>query len=117
MLHRLTGILDKLLVYPERMKANIARTGDLFFSQRLMLALAGCGLTREQAYRLVQRHAMATWTDGGSFKEHVVADPEVTARLSREELDAVFDLDHYLGHVDTIFSRVFGEDSAAARTG
>jgi adenylosuccinate lyase len=110
MLHRLTSVLDTLLVYPDRMWENMERTGGLLYSQRVMLALTEKGLSREAAYALVQRHAMAVWTGGGTLKDRLTADPEVRGHLSAEALDELFDLTYYLKHIGTIFARVFGKD-------
>lgn len=108
---RLTGVVDKLLVYPERMQKNLDRMGGLVHSQRVLLALTQAGVSREDAYRLVQRNAMKVWESDGqlSLKELLKADPEVTAALSPEEIDEKFDLDYHFKNVDTIFARVFGE--------
>ncbi len=111
MLHRLTNILDGLVVYEDRMKAHLDSIGGLFFSQRVMLALTERGLVRDEAYRLTQRNAMAVWNDGTPFKDRLAADPEVMQYLSTDDLAELFDLDYYLKHVDTIFSQVFGETS------
>ena len=110
-LARLTGVVDKLLVYPERMQRNLDRMGGLVHSQRVLLALTQAGATREDSYRLVQRNAMKVWEADGqlSLLELLKADPEVTALLSPAQLEAEFDLDYHLKHVDTIFARVFGE--------
>jgi len=109
-LGRLTGLMDKLVVYPERMLKNLDRMGGLVHSQRVMLALTQAGLSREDSYALVQRNAMKVWESDGqlSLLDLLKADADVSQRLSIEELDALFDLDHHLKHVDTIFSRVFG---------
>jgi adenylosuccinate lyase len=109
-LARLTGLIDKLVVYPERMLKNLDRMGGLVHSQRVMLALTQAGLSREDAYALVQRNAMKVWESDGqlSLLALLKADADVAQRLSGEELDALFDLDYHLKHVDTIFSRVFG---------
>jgi len=109
-LARLTGVIDKLLVYPERMQRNMDRMGGLIHSQRVLLALTQAGVSREDAYRLVQRNAMKVWESDGalSLNELLKADPEVTAVLSPEAIDAEFDLGYHHKHVDTIFSRVFG---------
>jgi len=109
-LGRLTGLMDKLVVYPERMLKNLDRMGGLVHSQRVMLALTQAGLSREDSYALVQRNAMKVWESDGqlSLLDLLKADADVSQRLSTEELDALFDLDHHLKHVDTIFSRVFG---------
>ncbi len=108
MLNRLTGVLDKLVVYPENMKRNMEITGGLLYSQRVLLALVAKGLTREEAYRRVQRNAMKVWQEGGHLKEALRNDPDVTALLSDEELEELFDLRYHLKHVDTIFRQVFG---------
>lgn len=109
MIHRLKGILQNLVVYPDQMAANLARSRDLVFSQSLLLALVQKGLTRDAAYRLTQRAAMQVWEEGGTFKERVQADPEIGKILTPAELTELFDLRHHLRHVDTLFKRVFGE--------
>ncbi len=108
MLNRLTRLLDTLVAYPERMRANMEITGGLLFSQRVLLALVGKGLSREDAYRMVQRNAMKVWQEGGHLRDRLAADPEVAAHLSIKELEALFDLRYHLKHVDAIFRRVFG---------
>jgi adenylosuccinate lyase len=109
-LARLTGVMDKLVVYPERMAKNLNKMGGLVHSQRVLLALTQAGVSREDAYRLVQRNAMKVWESDGelSLQELLKADPEVTAALSVAEIDDKFDLGYHLKHVDTIFARVFG---------
>jgi len=109
-LARLTGVVDKLLVYPERMQKNLDRMGGLVHSQRVLLALTQAGITRDNAYRLVQRNAMKVWESDGalSLLELLKADEEVTAALSEAELEEKFDLAYHFKHVDTIFARVFG---------
>ena len=109
-LSRLTGVIDKLVVYPERMQKNLDRMGGLIHSQRVMLALTQAGSSREDAYALVQRNAMKVWESDGelSLLELLKSDPEVAQRLSPEDLSALFDLDYHLKHVDKIFGRVFG---------
>ena len=111
-LARLTGVIDKLVVYPERMQKNLDRMGGLVHSQRVLLALTQAGLSREESYALVQRNAMKVWESDGqlSLLELLKADPEVSKRLPDEELNALFNLDHHLKHVDTIFDRVFAAD-------
>ncbi len=118
-LARLTGVIDKLVVYPERMRRNLDRMGGLVHSQRVLLALTQAGVSREDAYRLVQRNAMRVWESDGalSLLDLLKADPEVTAALSPAELEAKFDLDYHLARVDTIFARVFGNASAPAPAG
>jgi adenylosuccinate lyase len=107
-LARLTSVMDKLVVYPERMLKNLNKMGGLVHSQRVLLALTQAGVSREDAYRLVQRNAMKVWDSDGalSLLELLKTDPEVT--LSDAELEDKFDLGYHLKHVDTIFARVFG---------
>jgi adenylosuccinate lyase len=107
-LARLTGVVDKLLVYPERMRANLDRLGGLVHSQRVLLALTQKGASREEAYRLVQRNAMPVWRGEGDFLTLLEGDPEVAGFLSGAEIEACFDLAYHFKHVDTIFRRVFG---------
>ena len=109
-LARLTGVIDKLLVYPERMRKNLDRMGGLIHSQRVLLALTQAGLARDDAYRLVQRNAMKVWESDGalSLLELLKNDPEVAAALTAEQLEDKFDLDYHFRQVDYIFDRVFG---------
>jgi adenylosuccinate lyase len=107
-LGRLAGVIEKLVVYPERMQANLDRLGGLHNSQRVLLALTQAGLSREDAYRFVQRNAMKTWEHGADFLESLKADPDVTRALSPSDLEAMFDLGYHTKHVNTIFARVFG---------
>jgi adenylosuccinate lyase len=108
-LARLTGVVDKLLVYPERMQKNLDRMGGLVHSQRVLLALTQAGLSRDDAYRLVQRNAMKVWESDGtlSLLDLLKADPEVSAAMTAAELEDKFDLGYHFRHVDHIFSRVF----------
>jgi adenylosuccinate lyase len=110
-LARLTGVIDKLLVYAERMQKNLDRMGGLVNSQRVLLALTQAGLSREESYALVQRNAMKVWESDGqlSLLQLLKDDAEVTSRLSDAELDELFDLDYHFKNVDTIFRRVFGK--------
>jgi adenylosuccinate lyase len=108
-LARLTDLIDKLVVYPERMKANLEMLGGLVYSQRVLLALTDVGMTREAAYAAVQRNAMKAWEGKTAFIDLLKADPEVTKTVPAGELDALFDLDYHLKGVETIFRRVFGE--------
>ncbi|WP_332811977.1 adenylosuccinate lyase [Sphingomonas sp.] len=112
-LARLTNVVDKLLVYPERMQKNLDRMGGLVHSQRVLLALTQAGASREDSYRMVQRNAMQVWDSDGelSLLELLKADAEVSALLSDQELEEKFDLGYHLKHVDTIFARVFGEEA------
>lgn len=106
-LARLTGVIDKLVVYPERMRANLDRLGGLVHSQRVLLALTQAGVSREDAYRLVQRNAMKVWEEGKDFLTELKADAEVSATLSDAEIEDKFDMGYHTKHVDTIFKRVF----------
>jgi adenylosuccinate lyase len=107
-LSRLTGLISKLVVYPDNMRKNLDRLGGLVHSQRVLLALTQKGAERESAYRLVQRNAMKAWAGKSDFLALLKADKEVRRHLSEKELKANFDLDFHLAHVDTIFRRVFG---------
>jgi adenylosuccinate lyase len=107
-LARLAGIIDKLVVYPDNMRRNLDRAGGLVHSQRVLLALTQKGVTREEAYRLVQRNAMKAWSGGGDFLALLQADAEVRKHLSEKEIAANFDLDFHFTQVDAIFRRVFG---------
>jgi adenylosuccinate lyase len=106
-LQKATSLIDGLVVYPERMLENLAATRGLIFSGQLLLALTNSGALREDAYEWVQRNAMKVWDEGKDFKELVKADPDITARLSSDEIERVFSLEHYLRNVDKIFERVF----------
>jgi adenylosuccinate lyase len=108
-LARATGLIDQLLVYPEAMRRNLERLGGLIHSQRVLLALAQAGLPREDAYRLVQANAMRAWRGEGEFLALLRADPGVAQALSAGELEALFDVDYHMKHVDTLFARVFKE--------
>ena len=109
-LGRLTGVIDKLLVYPDRMQRNMDRMGGLVHSQRVLLALTQAGLSREDSYALVQRNAMKVWDSDGQLQllDLLKADPQVTSRLSNDELEGLFDLDYHFRRIDVIFDRVFG---------
>jgi adenylosuccinate lyase len=107
-LHRMAGVVEKLVVYPKRMMENLDRTQGLVHSQRVLLALTQKGVSREDAYRLVQRNAMRTWNGEGTLLDLLKADSDVTRALASQELEALFDLDYHFRHVDTIFRRVFG---------
>lgn len=108
-LQRLTGVIEKLLIYPARMEKNLNKMGGLVHSQRVLLALTQAGVSREDAYRLVQRNAMKVWDSDGalSLLELLKGDPEVSAALSVSALEDSFDLGYHFKHVDTIFARVF----------
>lgn len=107
-LSRLTSVIDNLVVYPERMRENLERTGGLYQSGGVLLALTQAGFSREDAYRIVQKSAMQIWRGGGDLLSALKTDPEVTAAIPPEKLEALFDLGHHTKHVDTIFARVFG---------
>ena len=108
LLDKTASLIEKLLVYPERMLRNLESTGGLIFSGQLLLDLAESGMSREDAYRLVQSHAMRSWNEDLVFREQVAADPEISARLSPEKLAHTFDLKRQLNNVDAIFERVLG---------
>jgi adenylosuccinate lyase len=107
-LARLTGLIDRLVVYPERMRQNLESLGGLVDSQRALLALTQAGMSREDAYRAVQRNAMAAWDGNGRFSDLLKGDPDIARYLDPQTIDGLFDLAYHLKHVDTIFTRVFG---------
>jgi adenylosuccinate lyase len=111
MLHRLADLCARLLVFPDRMRQHLDESRGLVFSGAVLLALARRGLSRQEAYRLVQRHAVATWDEGGHLYDRLLEDSEVQKLLKGEELAACFDLDQHLAHVDAIFERVLAEDA------
>jgi adenylosuccinate lyase len=111
-LDRLAGLIDALVVYPERMRANLDRLGGVLHSQRVLLALTDKGMSREDAYAAVQASAMKAWSGGGDFLALIKADPAIARTLPAAELEHLFDLDYHLKHVDTIFRRVFGIEEA-----
>ncbi len=106
-LHRLAGMIEKLVIYPDNMIANMNKFRGLIMSQRVLLALTQAGVSREDAYALVQRNAMKVWEEGKDFKAELLADADVTAALSADEIEEKFDLGYHTKHVDTIFARVF----------
>jgi adenylosuccinate lyase len=108
-LARMTGVIDKLLIYPDNMLKNMNKFRGLIHSQRVLLALTQAGVSREDSYRLVQRNAMKVWEQGKDFLEELLADTDVRAALPEETLREKFDLGYHTKHVDTIFKRVFGE--------
>ncbi len=108
-LARLAQVIDKLVIYPEAMQRNLDRLGGLVHSQRVLLALTQAGMSREDAYRIVQRNAMQVWERGSDFKSLLGMDPEVAQFLKPAELDALFDLGYHTKHIDTIFARVFDQ--------
>jgi len=107
-LHRLAGVIENLLIYPETMQANLDKLGGLVHSQQVLLALTQKGVSREDSYVYVQRNAMKIWAEGGSYLDKLKADEDVAAKLTSSELDALFDLEQHFRHIDTIFDRVFG---------
>ena len=107
-LNRLAGVVEKLVVYPENMKKNLDRLGGLVHSQRVLLALTQAGISREDAYSIVQRSAMKVWREGGDFHALLAADPMVAKAVKPKALAAMFDLGYHTKHADTIFGRVFG---------
>ncbi len=106
--HRLAGVVENLLVYPDAMQSNLDKLGGLVHSQQVLLALTQKGVSRENAYVYVQRNAMKIWAEGGSYLDKLKSDDDVSAHLTNQELDALFNLDQHFQHVDTIFKRVFG---------
>jgi adenylosuccinate lyase len=108
-LARLTGVIDKLVIYPDNMLANMNKFRGLVMSQRVLLALTQAGVSREDAYKLVQRNAMKVWEQGKDFKTELLADADVLKALSAQEIEEKFDLGYHTKHVDTIFARVFKE--------
>lgn len=109
MLAKTTNLLATMFVYPERMKSNLDSTGGLVFSGQLLLDLVEHGVSREDAYRLVQSHAMRAWREGTNFRERVSQDPEITGRIPVQVIDRAFDLERQLRNIDAIFVRVFGK--------
>jgi adenylosuccinate lyase len=109
MLSRFTGLISQLVIYPERMLSNLQMTKGVIFSQMVLLKLIEQGISREGAYAIVQRNAMRSWQEGIEFRELLLKDAEVMAKLKPEELGAAFKVENFLTHVDFIFKRVFGE--------
>jgi adenylosuccinate lyase len=112
MLNKTTNILDTMFVYPERMRANLESTHGLIFSGQLLLDLVEHGMTREDAYRLVQGHAMRAWKEGLNFQEEILADKEITSKVPRKQVEYAFNLERQLKNVDNIFARVFDSKSS-----
>jgi adenylosuccinate lyase len=108
LLDKTTQLVDKLVVYPERMRRNLEMTRGLVFSGQLLLDLAAAGMLREDAYRIVQGHAMRAWEEEGDFRAAIEADPEIRAALTPAQIAEAFSLDRQLRNVDRIFERVFG---------
>jgi adenylosuccinate lyase len=112
MLTRLTRVVDGLVVFTGSMQRNMAMSGNLFFSQQVLLALIHKGITREEAYQIVQQDAMSVWSKGGDLKDELKADERVSSRLTSDEIDSIFDLNYHIKNVDVIFERVFGSKQA-----
>ena len=110
MLAKATSLLDTLVVYPERMLANLNATRGLVYSGQLLLALTRAGVSREQAYEWLQRNAMKTWDEGGEFREYVLADADISSRLAREEVERALSPEPYMRNIAAVFARVFTED-------
>lgn len=106
---RLTSMMEKLVVYPERMQKNLDDLGGLVFSQRVLLALTQAGMSREDSYKAVQRNAMQVWEKGGNYLDLLSADPDIARHIGRDKLEPMFDMTYHTKHVDTVFKRVFGE--------
>src|SRR4029077_2922122 len=109
LLTKTTNLIETMFVYPERMLANLEGTRGLIFSGQLLLDLVEHGVSREEAYRLVQGHAMRAWKEGLDFHQLVLGDKEITSRVPRKQIEYAFDLDRQLKNVDKIFARVFGK--------
>ncbi len=107
-LARMTGVIEKLLIYPDMMRRNLDSLGGLAFSQRVLLALTQSGMSRDDAYAAVQRNAMKVWEQGADFLSEPTSDAEIMGHISEADLAAMFDLDYHTKHVDTVFERVFG---------
>ncbi|PWC32639.1 adenylosuccinate lyase [Azospirillum sp. TSO35-2] len=108
-LARLTSMMEKLVVYPERMQKNLDDLGGLVFSQRVLLALTQAGMSREDSYKAVQRNAMQVWEKGGNYLDLLSNDPDIAKHIGRDKLEPMFDMTYHTKHVDTVFKRVFGE--------
>lgn len=108
-LHRLAGVIENLVIYEDSMQKNLDQLGGLVNSQRVLLALTQAGVSREDAYTLVQRNAMKVWAEGGTLLDYLSADEDVTTALPKEKLEPLFDIGYHTKHVDTVFTRVFGE--------
>ena len=116
MLEKTTGLIGTMFVYPARMKANLESTGGLVFSGQLLLDLVESGISREDAYRLVQSHAMRAWKEDLNFREEISKDPSITGRVPAKAIQRAFDLKRQLRNIDAIFARVFGAKKAASKT-
>jgi adenylosuccinate lyase len=110
MLHKTTNLIETMFIYPERMLANLESTGGLVFSGQLLLDLVEHGVSREDAYRVVQRDAMKAWKEGLNFRQLVMNDAEITGRVPRKQIEMAFALERQLRNIDKIFARVFGNN-------
>jgi adenylosuccinate lyase len=116
LLTKTANVIDTMFVYPERMRANLESTRGLIFSGQLLLDLVEHGVSREDAYRLVQSHAMRAWKEGLNFHDEILADTEITNKVPRKQIEYAFDLSRQLTNVDKIFARVFGKKKAGGKT-
>jgi adenylosuccinate lyase len=116
LLSKTAHLVDTLMVYPDRMRANLESTGGLIFSGQLLLDLVEHGVTREDAYRLVQSHAMRAWKEGRNFHDEILSDRKITSKVPRQQIEYAFDLERQLNNVDKIFARVFGNKKQAAES-
>jgi len=117
MLQKTANLVDTMFVYPQRMMANLESTGGLVFSGQLLLDLVENGVSREDAYRVVQTHAMRAWKEGLNFRDLVLHDKEITSRVPRKQIERAFDLKRQLRNIDSIFARVFQEKEARKKSG
>ena len=115
LLNKTTVLIDTLVVYPDRMLRNLESTGGLVFSGQVLLDLAEAGMLREDAYRIIQKHAMRAWNDGVNFRDLIAGDPDIAKRLSPKQLERAFDVNRQLRNVDKIFARVFGKKSVGTK--
>ena len=111
MLHRITGLITNLVVYPEKMKENLHVLKGLIFSQQIMLALTESGVTREDAYEMVQKQAMKIWEEKTDFKALILNDKQILAHLGRKKIEELFDVTYHLKYISAIFDRVFGKEA------
>ncbi len=116
LLNKTSNLIETMFVYPERMRANLESTRGLIFSGQLLLDLVEHGVSREDAYRAVQAHAMRAWKDGLDFKQLVLADKQITGKVPRKQIEHAFDLSRQLKNVDKIFARVFGNPGKSPKS-
>ena len=116
MLQKTSNLIDTMFIYPERMRSNLDSTGGLVFSGQLLLDLVEHGVSREDAYRMVQHHAMRAWKEDLNFHDLVMKDKEITRRVPRQQIERAFDLKRQLRNVDGIFARVFKNDRVSAKS-